>query len=150
MSTNSFLNSKPRNFKPTKINDFTVVSRDLTERFFVSCRIIAARIDGSLDFLELETFHNPVMPTTSQSHNTSHVKGNNNIIAARIDGSLDFLELETFHNPVMPTTSQSHSTSHVKGNNIIWICNTINADNPFSINQDSTFQNLSGPTTDIK
>ena len=24
MSTNSLLNSKPRNFKPTKINDFTV------------------------------------------------------------------------------------------------------------------------------
>ena len=24
MSTNSFLNTKPRNFKPTKINDFTV------------------------------------------------------------------------------------------------------------------------------
>ena len=24
MSTNSFLNSKPRKFKPTKINDFTV------------------------------------------------------------------------------------------------------------------------------
>ena len=24
MSTNTFLNTKPRNFKPTKINDFTV------------------------------------------------------------------------------------------------------------------------------
>ena len=29
MSTNSFLNPKPRNFKPTKINDFTVINHHI-------------------------------------------------------------------------------------------------------------------------
>ncbi|KAK3101013.1 hypothetical protein FSP39_000257 [Pinctada imbricata] len=49
----------------------------VTSLCFVNKRIVASRIDGSLDFLELETFHNPVISTVSQ-HNppsSSHTKG---------------------------------------------------------------------------
>lgn len=43
-----------------------------TQIFFY--RVVAARLDGTLDFLEIETFHNPIIPTSTPS-NSPHIKG---------------------------------------------------------------------------
>lgn len=40
----------------------------------LSFRVVAARLDGTLDFLEIETFHNPIIPTSTPS-NSPHIKG---------------------------------------------------------------------------
>ena len=50
MSTNSFLSTKPRNFKPTKINDFTVISFLLFGKFVPNLVFIFAT-----KYVELES-----------------------------------------------------------------------------------------------
>ncbi|XP_062599956.1 sterol regulatory element-binding protein cleavage-activating protein-like [Saccostrea cucullata] len=46
----------------------------VTALCIVNKRVVAARLDGSLDFLEIETFHNPILPLTNPS-SSPHVKG---------------------------------------------------------------------------
>ncbi|KAL8598351.1 hypothetical protein ACOMHN_047672 [Nucella lapillus] len=47
-------------------------SAGVTALCMVGNRLIAARVDGSLDFLELETFHNPLLPHVPASPARSH------------------------------------------------------------------------------
>lgn len=46
----------------------------VTSLCIVNKRVVAARLDGTLDFLEIETFHNPIIPTSTPS-NSPHIKG---------------------------------------------------------------------------
>ncbi|XP_048754317.2 sterol regulatory element-binding protein cleavage-activating protein-like [Ostrea edulis] len=46
----------------------------VTALCIVNKRVVAARLDGSLDFLEIETFHNPIFTSPIPS-TSSHIKG---------------------------------------------------------------------------
>ncbi|XP_076472128.1 sterol regulatory element-binding protein cleavage-activating protein-like [Babylonia areolata] len=51
---------------------YNVSAAGVTALCMTGNRVVAARVDGSLDFLELETFHNPLLPQLQASPARSH------------------------------------------------------------------------------